>query len=127
VADNRAAYRRFNAACCAALAAADKGKDGENLSRADRSALRGQALGWLRAALPSLQKQAASAKPAQRKQTAALLTRWLWDADLAELRPGAERAGWTPDEAAAWDRFWAEVRTARDQAMKIAPLSKKAP
>jgi hypothetical protein len=40
------------------------------------------------------------------------------------VRPGADRTGWPPDEAAAWDRLWAEVRSARDQAARPAPQAK---
>ncbi len=127
LADNAAAVHRYNAARCAALAAAGKAKDGEALTPADRAALRGKALTWLRANLAVYRTQAASADPAERKQAAAALAHWLRDKDLDGVRPGADRAGWTPDEAAAWDRLWAEVRAARDQATRPAPQANDAP
>jgi Flp pilus assembly protein TadD len=127
LAHDLATFHRYNAACCAALAAAGKAKDGDKLTPADRAALRGKALGWLRADLTLWQKQAASAKPAERTQAAAALSHWLRDTDLDGVRPGAARTGWTSDEAAAWDRFWAEVRTARDQATRFAPPAQDAP
>jgi tetratricopeptide (TPR) repeat protein len=113
---------RYNAACCAALAAAGKGKEeGAPLSPSDRAALRAKALAWLRADLPRHQTLAASAKPAERQQAANMLLHWLSDRDLEGLRQGAPREGWAEDEAAAWDRLWQEVRTTRDAATKLAP------
>src|SRR5262249_27005697 len=77
-----APLHRYNAACCAAQAGAGKAKDGDSLSPADRAALRGKALTWLRADLAVRQKQAASPDPAQRKQAAAALAHWLRYPDL---------------------------------------------
>jgi tetratricopeptide (TPR) repeat protein len=127
LADDLTRLHRYNAACSAALAAAGKAKDGDKLAPADRAALRGKALTWLQADLAVRQKQANSADPAERKQAAAKLAHWLRDTDLDGLRPGADRTGWAPDEAAAWDRFWAEVRTALDQANRPAPQAKGTP
>jgi hypothetical protein len=116
-----AAGHRYNAACCAALAVAGKGKDADTLSTADRAALRTRVLSWLRAELIPLQQRAASSRPADRQQAAATLTHWLRDTDLDEVRPGTQRKDWTKEESAAWDLFWAEVGTSRNEAAKPGP------
>src|SRR5207248_4903808 len=51
LADDLQAHPRYNAACCAALAAAGQGEDAAKLDPVQRLALRRQALTWLRADL----------------------------------------------------------------------------
>ena len=115
-ADDLIAAHRYNAACYAARAARGDG-DAADLKPAERSALRGKALTWLRADLALRQKQAESGKPADRATVAAQMTHWLQDADLSGVRhpwalwrlPEAERA--------AWRQLWADVDALRKKAV----------
>src|SRR5262249_61662785 len=64
LADDRQAHLRYNAACCAALAAAGQGEDAAQLDDQERMRLRQQALDWLRADLALYTRQLESDKPA---------------------------------------------------------------
>jgi hypothetical protein len=104
-----AAHHRYNAACCAALAASGKGKDGDALTRADWLAWRLRALTWLRADLTARQKQLKSWWPGQAGQARDSLRRWQTDADLAGLRDAKALAKLPAEERETCRRLWAEV------------------
>ena len=118
--DDQTAEHRYNAACHALRAGCGQGSDAPADS-AGRAALRGKALGWLRADLALGAMQADSDKPADRQTAAARLLYWLDDSDLAGVRPGPGRIDLPAVERAAWDSFWAEVRAMRDRASR--PIS----
>ena len=90
---------RYHAACCAALAVADKLDDRE------RVRWRKQAQEWLKADLTLWTKQAEKAGPAVRRQ----LQHWQTDADLAGVRNRAALARLPAEEQAAWRKLWADV------------------
>src|SRR5262249_10222649 len=99
---------RYNAACCAALAAAGKGKAADKLDAKGKARLRTQALGWLKADLV-LWAQAVKGTPTQRQQARQQLEHWRKDPDLAGVRDKAALAKLPEGERAAWRKLWAGV------------------
>src|SRR5205085_7806659 len=99
---------RYNAACCAALAA-DRGADAEKLGDKGRARLRRQALGWLRAELTARAKQSKSWWPGEPGQAGEALRHWQRDPDLAGVRDKQALAALPAGERADWEKFWAEV------------------
>jgi hypothetical protein len=124
LATDRKETHRYAAACSAARAARGEG-DGAALSGEQRTALRGQALAWLRAELELLTKEAASADGGERARAADRLSHWQADEDLKELRagPGLDRLG--ERERQDWADLWAGVAAARDRAGKPAADPRK--
>jgi hypothetical protein len=102
------AGHRYNAACSVALAAAGKGEDAEKLGRADRHALRRQALTWLRAELTHWAKLLAAGEVG-RSRLARVLAHWQKDADLAAIRDRAALAKLPAEEQQAFAQLWADV------------------
>jgi tetratricopeptide (TPR) repeat protein len=109
LADDLPAWHRYNAARCAALAAAGQGADDPKPDGKGRARLRGQALNWLRADLALRRKQAGSAKAEDRAAARQALRHWQQDPDLAGVRDKQALAGLPADERAEWDKLWAEV------------------
>jgi Flp pilus assembly protein TadD len=109
LAEDMQARPRYNAACAAALAAAGQGEDAGKLDPRERSALREQALGWLRAALDVQHKSLANAKPPQRQAILQTLRHWYQDTDLAGVRDPKALAALPAAERAAWKKLWADV------------------
>jgi tetratricopeptide (TPR) repeat protein len=108
LAEDLGAGHRYNAACHAALAASSRGTDAPKDDK-DRSSLRGQVLGWLRADLALRRKQAGSAKAEDRAAAQRALRHWQQDADLAGVRDKQALAALPADERAQWQMLWAEV------------------
>jgi hypothetical protein len=102
--------QRYNAACSAALAAAGQAEDAKTLPDKLVSALRQQALRWLRADLALYARLAEQDNPAMKKVVGQRLTHWQQDADLASVRDKDALARLPADERAAWRRLWAEVK-----------------
>jgi tetratricopeptide (TPR) repeat protein len=103
--DDPAVGRRYNAACCAALAAAVHAEDPRHLPEQVALMLRRQALQWLRADLGMYEKSAEREAAATRQA----LLQWRVDPDLAALRE-SEALNMLPDgERQAWLRLWAAV------------------
>src|SRR5262249_16658835 len=109
-AEDLAQAHRYNAACNAALAAAGQGKDAGKLARADRLALRRQALTWLRAELTARQKQLQSPGAGEADRARAALRHWQTDPDLAGLRDAQALHKLSAEEREACRRLWADVR-----------------
>jgi tetratricopeptide (TPR) repeat protein len=100
---------RYNAACAAAVAGCGQSKDADKLDPKERTALRQQALAWLRDDLKAyrqlLEKEADRAGPAVAKR----LQHWLEDGDFAGVR-GAKALARLPEaERQAWQQLWAAV------------------
>jgi tetratricopeptide (TPR) repeat protein len=87
------------------------GQGANPLPPAERPAYRKQALDLLTAALAPIRKLAAT----DRAYAYLLLGRWLADEDLASVRDPAALGQLPPDERAAWEKLWAEVRDLRDR------------
>jgi tetratricopeptide (TPR) repeat protein len=99
---------RYNASCAAALAAAGKGKDADNLDAKEKNSLRQEALQWLQANL------AAVARHLKQEPLLAIpiidgLQHWQKDPDLAVVRDDKELDKLDGEERAAWQKFWTEV------------------
>jgi tetratricopeptide (TPR) repeat protein len=99
---------RYNAACAAALAAAGKGEGAAKLDDKERTRLRRQALGWLKADLAAWAK-VAEGPAGQRLRVQKTLTHWRADADLAGVRDEAALEKLPKAEATSWRKLWADV------------------
>jgi tetratricopeptide (TPR) repeat protein len=99
--DLRASYR-YNAACCAALAATAPDAT-VTLDDKERGRLRQQALDWLQADLT------AWAKSSDRARVQGTLAHWQQDSDLAGLREKDALAKLPQAEAQACQKLWADV------------------
>jgi hypothetical protein len=116
LADDRQAQHRFNAARCAARAAAEVLDDPEGEPAAGAE-LRRQALAWLRAELEGLAGLLDADAPGHRLLVEISLRRWQADPDLALVR-GLAALSRLPDvERAQWLAFWAEVDRLRSDAL----------
>jgi tetratricopeptide (TPR) repeat protein len=97
---------RYNAACAAALAAADPAAEGFD---AERVKLRGQALAWLRAELAALRLRWDSGSPADRAEVQKLMQHWHADSDLVGVRDPSARMSFSAEERASWASLWDEA------------------
>jgi tetratricopeptide (TPR) repeat protein len=111
LADDLKAEYRYNAARCAALAAAGQGEDAARLDNKERTRLRKQALDWLRAELTLRTKQLESGKPADRAAVQEALSDWQKDVNLASLRDKAALAKLPADEQKTFTGLWTDVAT----------------
>jgi hypothetical protein len=109
LADDLKPGRRYNAACCAALAAAGQGTDAPQPGDKERARLRKQALGWLRADLALWRKQSGSAKAEDRDAARQSLRHWQQGPDLAGVRGEGALAKLPAEERAEWQKLWADV------------------
>ena len=109
LADDPRAGHRYNAACCAALAAAVQGTDPAKLDAKERARLRRQALGWLRADLVLRSKQVDQGTPQDRSAVQRMLRHWQQDPDLAGVRDPAALAELPEAERADWRKLWADA------------------
>ena len=82
-------FHRYNAACCAALAAAGQGKDAAKLDEPEKARLRKQALDWLRAELVKWTEIIDSGSAADRSAVLVQLKHLPEDSDLAGIRDAA--------------------------------------
>ncbi|HKB40280.1 MAG TPA: tetratricopeptide repeat protein [Gemmataceae bacterium] len=100
---------RYNAACCAALAAAGKGEDAATLDDQERARLRQQARTWLAADLALWAQQADSDDPNTRALVRKTLAHWQADTDLAGIREPEALKQLPADEQQACRQLWADV------------------
>jgi tetratricopeptide (TPR) repeat protein len=103
------AARGYLAACDAALAGGDQGRDAAPLTPVQKAELRRQALTWLRAELGRWGKSLVAATPQARAAVVRNLRSWQRDPDLAGLRARAALAPLPAAEREEWARFWEEV------------------
>jgi hypothetical protein len=109
LADDLRAWRRYNAACDAALAAAGKGEGTDELDARERGRLRQRALDWLRADLAAWGKAVSEDVAPAKALAQQRLRHWQQDSDLASVRDSAALARLPREERAAWERLWAEA------------------
>jgi Flp pilus assembly protein TadD len=116
LADDLNTQLRYNAACAAALAGCDQGKDADKLDDTERARLRQQALDWLRADLKAyrqaMEKSAGKAGPA----IAQRMQHWLQNSDFAGVRCEAVLRKLPEAERPSWQKLWQEVEALRQQA-----------
>ncbi|HEV3345318.1 MAG TPA: tetratricopeptide repeat protein [Pirellulales bacterium] len=108
LADDLKAANRYNAACCAARAAAGVGRDVARLGEPERADLRRQALAWLHADLALRTRLQQGGKSADWA-----LKIWQTDHALSSVRDPAALATLPADERASWQRLWADVAALR--------------
>jgi len=109
--DRVGAWHRYNAACYAALAAAGQGDGAALLTAAERAALRGDAIVWLRDELAALKRPLNPGSPRARLAAAEALHEWLADAALLAVRDPVALERLPAAERAAWRQLWGEVET----------------
>jgi eukaryotic-like serine/threonine-protein kinase len=107
--ESRLDEHAYNAACCAALAAAGRDRSGPRPDVAARARLRNQALGWLNAELVTWSKVLDSTDPQAPTIVAMVLRRWQRDTDLAGIRDPDALAALPGSERGAWQALWVEV------------------
>jgi serine/threonine-protein kinase len=100
---------RYPAARCAALAGCGLGKDGAQLSAAERTQWRKQARDWLRADLAVWGRTLESGSGMARDRARKMLTVWQTDGDLAGVRAGDSLARLPDEERKQWERLWSDV------------------
>jgi WD40 repeat protein len=118
LAENVIPGHRYDAACCAALAAAGRGKDAAALGQPERARLRRQAHDWLRADLEYWTKTLQVGKPIDRDLLLPQMQHWQRDADLAGVRDRAALAALPGAERRRWEQLWADVAALLDRARK---------
>jgi tetratricopeptide (TPR) repeat protein len=109
LAENLNAYRRYNAACAAALAGSGAGKDDSPPDDSRRARLREQALGWLRADLAARGKVLDGGDAKARQALVKTLDHWKKDTDLAGIRDEVALSNLPEGEREAFRSLWAEV------------------
>jgi tetratricopeptide (TPR) repeat protein len=107
LADDLIQQFRYDAACSACLAAAEKGEDARLLPDKVIVMLRWQVLGWLRADLALYDKLAErdDTKQVVRQR----LAHWQMDHDLSSVRDKQELAKLPDGDRPEWQRLWEDV------------------
>jgi hypothetical protein len=109
LADDMVKRNRYNAACIAALAATDQGKDDPPPDETARNQWRAQALDWLRADLARWTRLIESDEPADRDRARQALQHWRHDSDLAGIRDEASLAKLSEEERKPCLSLWVDV------------------
>jgi serine/threonine-protein kinase len=117
LARNQQAGHRYHAARAAALAGCGQGKDSPMPDAGARARGRRQALTWLRAEL-SAWTRGLPGSPSSARRAQQVLAGWLSDPALAGLREAKHVAGLPPEEQAACQRLWADVKALIEQARR---------
>jgi hypothetical protein len=124
VGDDPNTFRRYNAACAAALAGCGQGKDAAALGEQERARLRRQALDWLQADLAAWQywhgvlNVASQAKDADKTRSLVRqqMEHWQQDGDFAGVR-GVEALARLPQaERRNWEKLWQSVQALASKA-----------
>ncbi len=100
---------RYLSACAAVQAAAGKGSDAADLTAAERTQLRGEALEWLTDELVSCTEKLESGAAGSGRVVQRSVGRWLSDQSVAAVRDETALASFPPDEKAAWQALWNDV------------------
>ncbi|HKB42683.1 MAG TPA: tetratricopeptide repeat protein, partial [Gemmataceae bacterium] len=123
--DLRTAYR-CDAARAAVLASSSQGEDATKLDDQERTRLRQQALGWLRADLVLLTGQIESGLPADRDAAQQALRRWQEESNLAGIREATGLEQLPPADRSVCAKLWAEVAALRKTAVQKATQQREA-
>ncbi|HYH68870.1 MAG TPA: tetratricopeptide repeat protein [Urbifossiella sp.] len=100
---------RYNAACCACLAASGNGTDAATLGDEIRADLRRRAAVWLRAELDVLQKQVRQGTETDKASARRILKHWTEDSDLESIRSATHLAKLPEATRTEWRTLWDEV------------------
>ncbi len=107
LADDVTAGHRYDAACCDLGAAAGHGIDADKLDDHERTRLRQEAIGWLRADLDAWRQQLDNTT--EYYSTLGTLRRWQKDADLAGIRDKDAMAKLPAEQRQACQQLWTGV------------------
>ena len=107
---------RYNAACAASLGASGEGRGDPPPDDAQKTKLRGQALGWLKAELATWKGLLASGPPGIRPAVVQTLNHWKQDKDLAAIRDAGPLSRIPEAERKEWQALWSEVEMVLDRA-----------
>jgi eukaryotic-like serine/threonine-protein kinase len=107
---------RFEAACCAALAAAEKGASGEKLADAEQVRCRKLALEWLRADFTARKNQLSPARSNDPAVVITPLDQWPRDPRLTSIRDPKALEQLPVEEQDECRKLWAEVAAALNSA-----------
>jgi serine/threonine-protein kinase len=100
---------RYNAACSAALAAAEQGEDAKRLPDKVQQMLRRRALGWLRDDLAAYAKLAERDDRKVKEAARQRLAHWQEDTDLVSVRDQGALDRLPDNERQDWHRLWGDV------------------
>jgi hypothetical protein len=106
--DRRAQYR-YEAACSAAAAGTGHGEDDPRPGAAARTAMRRQALEWLRAELTAWAASSREASSDAREDLARALRHWKSDPALSCVREAEALTKLPPEERTDWKVLWSDV------------------
>jgi Tfp pilus assembly protein PilF len=121
LADNVPSGVRYNASCCAVLAAGGLSKDAAELQDEERARWRQQALDWLRADLTWWNKEIDKVNGQERAVIAQQMQHWQSDKDLASVRDRTALDKLPKAERWAWQKLWADVAATLARARETTP------
>ena len=101
--------QRYQAACCAVMAADGQGVDADTLAGTARSRWREQALEWLRTDLDSWRMRLETKMPLNLQALRVNLLQWQREADLNCVRQDEALKKLSAEEQQVWRKFWADV------------------
>jgi serine/threonine-protein kinase len=107
--DDLRSGNRYNAACAAALAGCGQGQDASALGDEERTRLRRQALGWLRADLTAWGQQLDQDPNQARPLVVGKMRHWQGDPDFAGVRGPEALARLPAAERPEWQALWQDV------------------
>ena len=109
LADDRAQPHRYNAACCALLAAAGQSANRPPLDEPARTALRRRACEWLDAERAAWSSTLRNGSPTDRARIRPTLEQWKQDSDLEGVRAPDALARLPEPERKRWQVLWAQT------------------
>ena len=121
LADDRASPHRYNAACCALLAAAGQSASRPPLDDPARSMMRRRACDWLEAERAAWSRVLRDGPPAFRGRVQPALQHWKQDSDLAGIRAPESLARLPEPERKRWQAFWTQVDALLQEAAAVRP------
>jgi tetratricopeptide (TPR) repeat protein len=116
LADDLQSQYRYNAARCAALAAAGNGEDAANLDETERTQFRSRSYVWLLEDLSAYAKLIDRGRSSDRILVQQRLRYWQEDSDLSGVRDSTALAKLPEPEREGWRKLWADVENLRKRA-----------
>ena len=109
LADKEPKHYRYNAACCAIVAAAGRGPDGHQLPDKVRTMWRRQGMAWLRADLDFYARQLAFGGDTVKAKVRQQMFHWKQDYDFPSIRDPDSLKALPEDKQQQWRALWADV------------------
>ncbi len=126
LADDLNQGHRYNAACCAVLAAAGRSRGEPHPAPADVTRSRRLALGWLRDDLAARSRMLRDGQASDKAQLLQALGHWKVNTELIDVRSAGALDRFPEPERREWQALWAEVDSLI-ASMKDAPAGSPAP